>query len=410
MYDNFNHKFVHIAILLISIIAAGCDSDSEPPLADNNPTPTPSPGEMTLFMYMPWSETLTYNLRNNIADMQQSLNSASEGKNVIAFICTSETEARMLRLTASGQELLKQYSAPDITTSTGIANILLDVKEYAPAASYAMIIGCHGSGWLPKGALDTGGISSKFTDYTENSIWPLTRYYGGLSASWQVDVSELADAITIAGMHMSYMLFDACYMGGIETAYAFRNVTDIFVSSATEIMGVGMPYGMIGRDLLDGKNVDWDAVCNKVLARFNDYAYPYVTLSAVRCSALEELAETMKQINQTCEWHENNIAQLQELGGFKINSTYHRLFYDFLQFSTILSSENANAQERMRNALQRAVITKVNTASYYVAYVGAFGLPEFCGLSTSQPATTSIASQWHATEWATATSGSGTVH
>lgn len=42
-----------------------------------------------------------------------------------------------------------KYKSPPFTTIDGITAILNDVKAFAPASVYTMIIGCHGMGWLP---------------------------------------------------------------------------------------------------------------------------------------------------------------------------------------------------------------------------------------------------------------------
>ena len=35
------------------------------------------------------------------------------------------------------------------TTVSGLTDIINDMKTFAPAQRYSMIIGCHGMGWLP---------------------------------------------------------------------------------------------------------------------------------------------------------------------------------------------------------------------------------------------------------------------
>ena len=52
---------------------------------------------------------------------------------------------------AAVQKALKSYNypTPSYTTAEGITSILNDVQTYSPAKRYAMIIGCHGMGWIP---------------------------------------------------------------------------------------------------------------------------------------------------------------------------------------------------------------------------------------------------------------------
>ena len=54
-----------------------------------------------------------------------------------------------------------------------------------------------------------------------------------------MDVLEMVRAITI---HLDYIIFDACLMGGIEVAYELRNVADKIGFSQAEILAHGFPY------------------------------------------------------------------------------------------------------------------------------------------------------------------------
>ena len=58
---------------------------------------------------------------------------------------------------------------------------------------------------------------------------PMTRYFGGLNAQYQTDITTLAKGISNAGLKMEYILFDDCYMSSIEVAYALKDVTDYLI-------------------------------------------------------------------------------------------------------------------------------------------------------------------------------------
>lgn len=92
----------------------------------------------------------------NIADLKSIIgNNILKNERVIVFICTSATKATLSELVYENgkgvQKTLKNYDYPDptYTTAEGITSILNDVQTYAPAKRYAMIIGCHGMGWIP---------------------------------------------------------------------------------------------------------------------------------------------------------------------------------------------------------------------------------------------------------------------
>ena len=115
-----------------------------------------SDNEQTVFMYLPWSTDLTSFFYQNIADLKSIIvQNILKNERVLVFICTTATKATLYELSyekgAAVQKALKSYNypTPSYTTAEGITSILNDVQTYSPAKRYAMIIGCHGMGWIP---------------------------------------------------------------------------------------------------------------------------------------------------------------------------------------------------------------------------------------------------------------------
>lgn len=385
--------FASILLLLLS----ACDSESEPVTDKSEETWTPRDAQMTLFMYMPWSEGLTGYLHSNLDDMEKVIVANNYGDcRVIAFICNSSISAQMIELTPYGRITHKQYSAPDIATADGIASILHDMQDISPSPLYAMTIGCHGMGWLPAGSLNA-------TPQTlVKSIKSATRYFGGLASQWQINVTTLANALELADIHLQYLLFDACYMGGVEVAYSLKDNTDVFVASPTEIINAGMPYNLIGNNLLQPQGVDWKEVCNKFLEFYKNYKLPFGILSAIDCRKLDHLAITVKEIMDSHTWDYENNSMLQQFGGYKDDV----LFYDLGQYAETLAADSPSLISQFNNALSQTVIAKVNTDYYYTDYTGAHRVTQFSGLSTSAPSTSPYAADWNNTQWAQDTNSS----
>lgn len=115
-----------------------------------------SDNEQTVFMYLPWSTDLTSFFYQNIADLKSIIGqNILKNERVLVFMCTTATKATLYELSyekgAAVQKALKSYNypTPSYTTAEGITSILNDVQTYSPAKRYAMIIGCHGMGWIP---------------------------------------------------------------------------------------------------------------------------------------------------------------------------------------------------------------------------------------------------------------------
>ena len=134
-----------------------------------------------------------------------------ENERVIVFLSTSSSEAEMFEITLNNgsckRNVLKEYVNPPFTTEVGLTNILRDMKTFAPAESYSMIIGCHGMGWLPV-VQSRSKAKEEFVYHWDYENVPMTRFFGGLTAEYQTDIKSLASGIANAGMKMEYILFD----------------------------------------------------------------------------------------------------------------------------------------------------------------------------------------------------------
>ena len=244
---KFFYRISAIVMLVVVVMTSvSCRNNDEPEKGEN---------ERTLFMYFPWSVDLTSFFYQNVNDMKKAIaNVGLDKQRVVVYFATSGTEAEMYELKYEKgkcvQQTLKTYSGNDVTTPEGIAEVLNDMKAFAPAKRYAMTIGCHGMGWLP---VDKDELRRKsgLKYHWETPGVPLTRYFGaGGNKDYQTEITDFAEGLKMAGLKMDYILPDDCYMPSIEVAYDLREVTDYLVGSTCEIMAYGMPYEKIGAYLL----------------------------------------------------------------------------------------------------------------------------------------------------------------
>ena len=176
---------------------------------------------------------------------------------------------------------MKEYENPQFTIEPVLTDILNDMKTFAPAKSYSMIIGCHGMGWLPVNGSKSRMLQD-FRHHWEYKNVPQTRFFGGLSAEYQTDIKSLASGIANAGMKMEYILFDDCYMSSIEVAYELKDVTKYLIGSTSEMMAYGMPYAAIGEYLLG--NPDYQSGCEEFYNFYSTYEImPCGTLAVTDC-------------------------------------------------------------------------------------------------------------------------------
>ena len=281
-------RFLLLILLIIPLAFTSCEQEDWPVKTDQ-----------TVLMYLPWSSNLKSYFETNISDFESVVErNILKNERVVVFFCTSPTEAVLFELAYDNgkciRKPLKIYHNPAFTTATGITSILNDVKTLAPANRYAMTIGCHGMGWIPVPTAQVRSIGQKKHWEYEGVL--LTRYFGGLSPEYQTNTTTLAEGIANAGIKMEYILFDDCYMASVEVAYDLKEVTDYLIASPCEIMAYGMPYAEIGPHLL-GK-VDYESICDAFYEFYKNYEeMPCGTIGVTVCSEFENLAATMKEIN-----------------------------------------------------------------------------------------------------------------
>ncbi len=376
---------------------ASCHDDDD--VTDIPPTPEQAECR-TLLMYLPWSTDLTSYFYTNISDMEEAIcKTGLTNERVLVFMCSTASAATLFELVPEGEtcrrDTLKAYSSPAYTTADGIASILTDVKSFAPADRYAMTIGCHGMGWLPVNSSSSRGMTPvrKFHwDYTDG---PLTRFFGGTSASTQTDITTLAEGIEAADMHMDFILFDDCYMSSIEAAYDLRLVTDYLIGCPSEIMAYGMPYAEIGPYLFG--EPDYEAVCEAFLDFYSNYQYPYGTIG-VTCSAeLDSLAGVVAKIEAAYDFDTSLLPYLQDMDGYS-----PPIFYDLGDYVAALCPDTALLAE-FEAQLTRAVPYRANTTMFYTNRSGAESIRVYSGITTSAPTTSQYAYDWTQTAWYAAT-------
>lgn len=225
------------------------------------------------------------------------------------------------------RDTVKIFSPSTVSVNVNtIKTVLSYIKDTYPAGEYGLVFSSHATGWLPSMYTadyedDTWELSFDSTrkKVQRNSpvnagtsdrgrqlrMYPyaLTRSVGsqfanvpsrGSVSQFEMDIKDFAAAIP---MHLSYLLFDACLMGGVEVAYELRNVTDRIAFSPMEIMADGFIYERILNHLFASSGPDVQAVCEDVFEYYKTKSpWPYCTISFIDCTQLETLAGTCRNI------------------------------------------------------------------------------------------------------------------
>ncbi|MFI3296352.1 MAG: clostripain-related cysteine peptidase [bacterium] len=373
---------------------------------ENNEFTEPTHIDHTLFVYMPWANDLTSCFETNISDLESALKQKSDNDvRVVVFFADSENSASLYELRYVNKKVQQTdfttYDVGTFVTSQGIASLIEDVRYYAPSDRYSMAIGAHGTGWIPvnrtssSAADETGEYAPQYMPekmHYEYKDGALTRYFGGGTAAYQIDITEFADGLKLADIQMEYIVFDDCYMANIEVAYDLREVTNHIIASPTEIMAFGFPYGEVGTYLLG--DINYEAIVNRFLDFYSTYVYPYATIGVIDCSELENMAEIMLEINSDSGSTEPNTDNIQTMDGYSPT-----IFFDYGDYVSQLCTDT-ELLSQFQTSLDKLVIYKGCTSQYYSAIVGgAININSYSGITTSQPTEHYVSAYYINTNW-----------
>ena len=292
------------------------------------------------------------------------------------------------------RDTLKVYAD---TTVAARANIVNEVLTYAktkfPAQSYGMLMSSHGSGWAPKGycssppdkSADNGNIWINSLNAYQDDGLPLTKsigaHYTNTSTTFEISIPDLADAIPI---HLDYIIFDACLMGGIEVAYELKDKCDRICFSQAEIMADGMDYKNLLSSLFDYNEIDLLGVAESFYNQYKNKSgvNRSATISVVDCRKLEPLSQIVEKHSEAINILARSNAREQVQGYFRpATKRGFGIFYD-LQDIIVKSGASENEIDELVTALNNCVLCKYATEKFFATYAShEFDIKTHSGLS-----------------------------
>lgn len=292
--------------------------------------------------------------------------------------------------------------------STLFETNLREAISFAPAEKYALIIGSHGLGWVPKNLSSSSsrtllrmGISPE-TLWERNKNAEMTRHLGD-SPTTRYDVVELASAIEANNIKFEYILFDACFMGNVESVYELRNATKYIIGSPCEIMGYGFPYAKVMPYMLmnNGTEYDLDKICKEYVDYYKSEATTHSACVALTNTAeLEALAAAMKEVNKAGIKENFSLKNVQYYEGQATHS-----FYDLGDMVEQSCADSA-AATAFKTQLDKTVTSRYHTDQFYSAYGSGnkyyHDINYYSGITTSAMVEHYVV-DWQKTAWYNAT-------
>ena len=298
-----------------------------------------------------------------------------------------------------------------------IREVLEFLKEkYPEIESFGVLMSSHGTGWTPPGYCTTGYKNEGNSDDIERrrSAFP-EKYLSGEylyeplpgvksvgytvtgvnpTVAYETDIREIADLLPFK---LDYIIFDACFMGGVEVAYQFRDKCRYMCFSQTEILSDGMDYTTMISDLLSGNSADLVSLATNYFNHY-DTASGYkrsATISVVDCTKLDALAAVCRDLFRRYDISKDKVneSKLQKY----FHYVNHAWFYDLFSIA-----EAAGASETELSDLQWALdcCMEYKAATPIFALYG-FPIRVHSGLSMYLPETErkNLNSYYSALDW-----------
>ncbi|MGJ1292735.1 clostripain-related cysteine peptidase [Sphingobacterium spiritivorum] len=350
---NFNILILSFYLLFIW----GCGKEL-PPV----PTKPEPPGSRTIMVYMGGNN----NLQNETFEKIEALKKGykSDMGRLLIYQAVRDADPRLLEIIAdpSGkgtEKTLKTYKKHNAANADIFAQVLADVKVAAPSQSYGLILFSHASGWLPAGTL----------------LKPRTLLQDG------EDDLEIRDfAAAIPDKSFDFMIFESCFMTGIEVLYELKDKTRYVVASSAEILSPGftpiypqlLPY-------LYKDEADLKGFSERIFTYYNSLNgnYRSATISLTDLRPLPELAAWARDHAK-----ENLQASDLQLVQHFDRYTNYRLFFDFTDYYSRIASAESHA--KLQFVLDKVIIYKASTSQFLIGQ-GGFTIRAHSGITSYIP-------------------------
>ena len=267
-------------------------------------------------------------------------------------------------------------------------------QKYPEIESFGILVSSHGTGWTPPGYCASGYSDDIEWQWAASSSIYQSREYlynptpGVKSIGYQVTAvnpitvyeTDIRDFARSLPFFLDYIIFDACFMGGVEVACEFRDKCNFVVASQTEILSDGMDYTTMISDLLEGNRADLVSLATNF---FNHYDLSSenrsATISVVDCSKLGTLAAVCHNLFRNYDISKDNVdaSKLQKY----FHHPEHAWFYDLYSIVQAAGASETELSD-LQWALDECILYKAATPTF--ALYG-FPIDTHSGLSIYLP-------------------------
>ena len=384
-------KKFFLGIFSLLILLTSCKGNEDDP----QPTPAPSDDEITILAYLVANNNLDMDLLINIGAMYDGLGNMDQQATLLIYwdgrskLGSNGAQHLILKYQTDGKgninglpkisidaplndvldiaEIVKEYDTQSSVDKNVMSQVLKDMVDMAPSSKLGLVFGSHASSWL-------------------NTIY--TRSFGqDGSGDYTILIPDMVEAISSTDKDFEFILFDACYMGTIEVAYAFRNLCKYQLSSVMEVPAYGFPYEDFMPYLYNGDVESYKRVCQMYIEYYQGI-YASGSQGAWGTVALidsKEVGNLVNEIKKEIVEHKDvlanySTAHLQEYG--RHSSPY--IACDLGQMISDLNGESipaAFSSQLAKTVLHKGCLEK----GRYYSYDYDVDATNYCGLGIYIP-------------------------
>lgn len=274
-----------LATVVSMLFLVSCRDTLDLPETETPESNVPRVAKRMTLVYMMAENSLSDYAEKDVDEMCSVSNLVPEDCNLVVFIDDRKLPRICNLYNENGASVCDTvYKFEDDFCSSDTANMRMVfdcVLEMYPTESLNLVMWSHGSGWVDGDIRNVPIQRSIGVDNDRNS-------YSNTSSK-VIEIEELAAFIETLPVRVELLMFDACFMQTVETAYALRNSADWILASPAEIPGDGAPYHRIVEPLFSFP-LNVEAVMNGYYEEYKNDEYG-VLLSLVKCGAMQELAD-----------------------------------------------------------------------------------------------------------------------
>lgn len=245
----------------------------------------------TFLVYLAAANNLNEFVGRDLAEMMKV--GSNKNINILVYLTIQkEGEEKVTRRLIIHEGSLEQ-TGPDMQMDSGDTKTLMDALNWAitdyPSDHIAVVLWDHGTGPLNRSRKPSFLRGICYDDDTNNY---LTDRDCLAAFSWAKD--ELR-----GGKKFDIIACDACFMAGIEVAYAFSPCADYFVASQETIPGDGYEYARVLKKFKKRSMKPKKFARRMVEAYGDEYTYyDEFTLSALNLHKLNRLVENINDVSR----------------------------------------------------------------------------------------------------------------